>query len=172
MLPLIQVHPKDRRVSILFKFLMFFPVFALFSFARSDTEPSISHLLENQAAFPEQTDKEEEQISFQTQYIQTSAVLLKILDKITARVFEVRGNVGGKINFGNLEILPLACYKTPVDEKPESAAHLKMIDRSKGTDTVIFSGWMFASSPSLSSLEHPIYDVWVKECIGLERNPS
>lgn len=135
------------------------------------TEQSIGDLIEKQENLPPKDSEEEEDLFSQVQYLQTSTLVLNVLDKITARVSEIHGQVGKKITFGNLEILPLACYKTSADEKPESVARLRIHDLSKGKDTLIFSGWMFASSPALSVLEHPIYDVWVKACTGTERTP-
>lgn len=173
-----------RMTPLKWLFLSFYGALFLISPSFA-TEQSIAELLEKQEVAPSEEEgrenkdapetfpetQEEDDISSQVRYIQTSAIVLNILDKITARVSEVHGNIGQKITFGNLEILPLACYKTPADEKPESAARLKIYDLSKGRDVTVFSGWMFASSPALSALEHPIYDVGVKECAGLEHDP-
>jgi hypothetical protein len=92
-------------------------------------------------------------------------VLLQGLDKITARVSELRVPVDGESSFGTLRITVRACLKTPPTEPPESAAFLeiRVADRA-GEPKLAFSGWMFASSPSLSALEHPVYDVWVIDC--------
>jgi hypothetical protein len=101
-------------------------------------------------------------------------VLLQGLDKVTARVAPIDAAVDGATEFGTLEILPRACYTTPPTEPPESAAFLEIRERT-GDDAgrLIFSGWMFASSPGLSALEHPIYDVWVLGCEApLEAPPA
>ena len=58
------------------------------------------------------------------------------------------------------------CHKTPPEEPPESAAFLEIVDvRPDSPEVLLFSGWMFASSPAISALEHPVYDVWVVDCI-------
>jgi len=94
-----------------------------------------------------------------------AVTVLRGLDKITARArtFEVR--VGETARFGTLEIRVEACYTTPPLEPREAAAFLVIDAVDPGRPrTRAFSGWMFASSPSLSALEHPVYDVWVLDC--------
>lgn len=90
---------------------------------------------------------------------------LQGLDKITARTTTLRAPIGSEVEFGTLRITVRACLTTPPTEPPESAAFLQ-IDaiEADGTEQRAFSGWMFASSPSLSALEHPVYDVWVVAC--------
>lgn len=93
---------------------------------------------------------------------------LQGLDKITARISTFEVPVGQVTRFGTLEIRVDACYRTPPEERPESATFLDIADiRDDGNATraQLFSGWMFASSPGLSALEHPVYDVWLKECV-------
>ena len=88
---------------------------------------------------------------------------LQALDKITARTTELRLPIGTEVAFGTLRITARACLKTPPTEPPESAAFLEIKVADPGTATkTAFTGWMFASSPSLSALEHPVYDVWVR----------
>ncbi len=91
--------------------------------------------------------------------------VLQGLDKVTARVFTFRAPVGELVRFGTLEIVVRACFKAPPVEPPESAAFLEIeaVDPGRPPERA-FSGWMFASSPSLSALEHPVYDVWVLDC--------
>lgn len=91
--------------------------------------------------------------------------VLQGLDKITARTTVLRVPLGEVASFGTLRITPRACLTTPPTEPPESAAFLEIAVADPGRETVpAFKGWMFASSPSLSALEHPVYDVWVIEC--------
>lgn len=91
--------------------------------------------------------------------------VLYALDKITADVSELRVPVGSDVRFGRLTIKVLACRVRPPEEPPESAAFLEVTDRGRNLiPTVAFNGWMFASSPALSAMEHPIYDIWVKGC--------
>lgn len=92
--------------------------------------------------------------------------VLQALDKVTARVQQIEVPVGDAVGFGAITITVRACRKaTPIDP-PESAAFLEIDEtRPDEADMRLFSGWMFASSPALSPLEHPVYDVWVLDCI-------
>jgi hypothetical protein len=96
---------------------------------------------------------------------ETMRAVLQGLDKTTARVSTVEAPVGGIARFGTLEIVARACHKKPPTEPPESAAFLEITDVRPDSPAIgVFSGWMFASSPALSALEHPVYDVWVIDC--------
>jgi len=92
-------------------------------------------------------------------------VLLGGMDKVTGRVSAFGVTVGETVTFGSLRVTPRACRKTPPEETPESASFLEIEDVAEdGSGAVAFSGWMFASSPGVSALEHPVYDVWVLDC--------
>ncbi len=98
--------------------------------------------------------------------IDGTGAVLQGLDKVTARVSEIEAPLHRLLRFGTLEIIVRACQKTPPEEPPESAAFLEIRDAKPGQATVaLFTGWMFASSPALSALEHPVYDVWVLDCL-------
>lgn len=91
--------------------------------------------------------------------------VLQGLDKITARVSAVPIAVGATGSYGTLRITVRACRERPPTETPESAAFLEISDQKPGEAPVrLFSGWMFASSPALHALEHPVYDIWVLNC--------
>ena len=93
--------------------------------------------------------------------------LLQGLDKITARVSTFEAPISETVQFGTLRITARHCHKRPPTEPPESAAFLEVQDRHPDTPPVdLFTGWMFASSPALSALEHPVYDVWVLDCLA------
>jgi len=92
---------------------------------------------------------------------------LQGLDKITARVSTIEATVGEPVVFGALQITVRACDKRPPEETPESAAYLDIVERKLNeASKPVFSGWMFASSPAVSALEHPIYDIWVLDCMS------
>jgi hypothetical protein len=92
---------------------------------------------------------------------------LQGLDKITARVSTIEAPVGQPVAFGALEITVRACDKRPPEEPPESAAYLEIVERKVNEQPkTVFSGWMFASSPAVSALEHPVYDIWVLDCMS------
>ncbi|HLJ64298.1 MAG TPA: DUF2155 domain-containing protein [Stellaceae bacterium] len=94
--------------------------------------------------------------------------VLQGLDKITARVSVFDAPIGQSVAFGTLMITARACEKHPPEEPPETAAFLQIDEAKHGEGGAapkrLFSGWMFASSPALSALENPIYDVIVLDC--------
>jgi hypothetical protein len=98
--------------------------------------------------------------------------LLQGLDKITARVSKIEVPVGTPVRFGTLSIRVRDCEKNPPEEEPESAAFLEIDEVRPGEVNLrVFSGWMFASSPALSALEHPVYDVNVLDCRAASGSP-
>lgn len=91
--------------------------------------------------------------------------VLQGLDKITARISTFEAPLNEPVRFGSLEIVARACDKKPPEETPESTAFLEIVDVRPDSPAVeLFKGWMFASSPAVSALEHPVYDVWVVDC--------
>jgi hypothetical protein len=96
--------------------------------------------------------------------IDEQVAVLQALDKITARVKRLSVHVGQVGTFGTLSILVDACRKAPPEDSPESAAFLKITDGKSDAPQTIFSGWMFASSPALSAMDHPVYDISVVDC--------
>lgn len=93
-------------------------------------------------------------------------VKLQSLDKATARTMTFEAKVGSTLKFGPLYMRVQSCQKTSPLDDPESAAFLQVweVDTEQQSQWV-FSGWMFASSPGLSPMDHPIYDVWVIDCL-------
>ncbi len=95
----------------------------------------------------------------------TTTAVLQGLDKITGHVRTIQATIDRPVRFGTLDILVRTCRKRPPEEPPESAAYLQITETKPGeTPKSLFSGWMFASSPAISALEHPVYDVWVIDC--------
>ena len=87
------------------------------------------------------------------------------LDKVTARVSTFAAPIGLPVRFGTLEVVADTCVKRPPEEPPETAAFLDIYEiKPEQPRQKIYSGWMFASSPGLNPLEHPVYDVWLKDC--------
>ncbi|MBV8061756.1 MAG: DUF2155 domain-containing protein [Alphaproteobacteria bacterium] len=92
-------------------------------------------------------------------------VVLRVLDKATARVEEVEAETNKTITFGTLLVTPRSCKASLPEETPEAAAFLEIGELKPGhPDAPVFRGWMFASSPALSAMEHPVYDIWLIGC--------
>ena len=99
--------------------------------------------------------------------------VLQTLDKVTGRVRTLDAPVEQTVRFGTLDIMVRTCRKRPPEEQPESAAFIEVRDIKPGeTPKTLFTGWMFASTPGVSALEHPVYDVWVLDCKGQPEQQS
>ena len=89
------------------------------------------------------------------------------LDKITGRIISFDVAIDETVQFGTLQITPRVCLTRPQTEAPltEGFVEVDEIESAKQAKRV-FSGWMFAASPGLHGVEHPVYDVWLKDCKG------
>ena len=104
-------------------------------------------------------------------WIPSDQVVIEGLDKITARVFTAKVLVNQMVRFGTLEFYVRAAYKSSPEDAPDSACFLEIYDCKQGQEKKeVFSGWMLASNPALSALEHPVYDVWIKDVIVQQGN--
>jgi hypothetical protein len=93
--------------------------------------------------------------------------VLQGLDKTTARVSSLEVPVGSSAVFGTLSIRVRDCERSQPEDAPENAAFIEITETPPGEQMVrLFSGWMFSSSPALSGLEHPVYDVELLDCKG------
>ena len=102
-------------------------------------------------------------------WLSSEQAFLQTLDKITARIATVPVTLNQPFQFGTLEIELKHCAFTPPEVPPEAAAFLEIrdvgfADNEEADKITVFSGWMFASSPAVSSLEHPVYDVTLLAC--------
>ncbi len=100
-----------------------------------------------------------------------TVLVMRGLDKVTARTEDFEIRIGEEFQFGSLTILPRYCRERPPEETPEIFVFVEIFDRRQDEDGIIeeggarvFSGWMFASNPALNPLEHPVYDVWPIDC--------
>lgn len=92
-------------------------------------------------------------------------LLLRGLDKITGRAFDIVAPLNTPVKFATLTVTARFCYSTPQSETPETAAFVQIDDaRPDRPLRRIFSGWMYASSPGLNGMQHPLYDVWAIFC--------
>ena len=107
--------------------------------------------------------------------------VLQTLDKVTGRTETREVAIGETIRFGPLYGIVRTCRESPPIEEPESAIFLQVWepvlsadqpDVMKAETRWVFSGWMFASSPALSAMDHPIYDIWVLDCKDGNKNST
>ncbi|RZO48329.1 MAG: DUF2155 domain-containing protein [Candidatus Pelagibacterales bacterium] len=91
---------------------------------------------------------------------------LKALDKITAKTSAIRLAVGEKKFFGPLEIKALKCQLSENNDSTDTVAYLQVKDLSAkdNNQVFLFNGWTFASSPTLQSIDHPVFDLWITSC--------
>jgi hypothetical protein len=100
-----------------------------------------------------------------TQKIPNNRAVFSGLDKITGRIISFDAAIGETVQFGALQVTARACYTRPPTEATNTDAFVDVDEVTlKGEIKRIFTGWMFASSPGLHAVEHPIYDVWLTDC--------
>ena len=98
-------------------------------------------------------------------HAQYEAVVLRGLNKVTGKTSTLNSPVGTTVRFGTLDIAVHRCWRSRPEERPENAALLEVLTLKPGRSPArIFLGWMFSSSPGLSSIEHPVYDITVINC--------
>jgi hypothetical protein len=100
-----------------------------------------------------------------TAHIDNRRAVFAGLDKITGRTTTFDAAIGETVQFGALQVTPRACYTRPPTEATNTDAFVEVDEVTlQGDIKRIFTGWMFASSPGLNAVEHPIYDVWLTGC--------
>lgn len=150
---------------LIFTFLAFLCV-AQPAFAQEESVPlpeiEISDSNEKKSLLPFLDEQDEEEKIVMEEM---NTVVVKALDKITGRTESFDVAIDETVKFGSIYVKPKACRKNPPIEPPESAAFVQIwqVDPDEGPEW-IFSNWMFASSPALSAMEHPVYDIWVLDC--------
>jgi hypothetical protein len=99
------------------------------------------------------------------QKIRNGVAVFAALDKVTANISPLEIPVDRSEKFGALTITPRVCNTRPLTEQPVTSAFVE-IDETQldGSDKRIFTGWMFAESPGLHGVEHPVFDVWLTSC--------
>jgi len=87
------------------------------------------------------------------------------LDKITGRLTNFDVYIDETVQFGALQITPRVCYTRPATETQRTSVFLEVDQVSlKGGTQRVFTGWMFADSPALNAIDHPVYDIWLVDC--------
>ena len=119
-------------------------------------EEKDANLNKNENIFEEPKTKKSEKV-----YIN-----LTVLDKITAKTTTIKLSVGEKKLFGSLRIIALKCQLSESNDFIDTVAYLQVKDLSTkdNNQVFLFNGWTFASSPTLQSIDHPIYDLWITSC--------
>ncbi len=125
-------------------------------FAPSLRRTALAALALTLAALPATADK-----------IKNPTAVFSGLDKITGRIVTFEVAIDETVQFGALQMTPRVCYSRPPTETPKTTAFLEVDEVTLDSKyRRIFTGWMFASSPGLHAIEHPIYDVWLTDCKG------
>jgi hypothetical protein len=102
-----------------------------------------------------------------TQKIENGRAVFSGLDKITGRIIAFDAAIGETVQFGALRVTARVCYTRPPTEATNTDAFVQVDEVTlQGEVKRIFSGWMFAASPGLHAVEHPIYDVWLTDCMS------
>ncbi len=133
--------------------LIFTVLFSLSSFAQDATAPS-------------ETSSENELTVNKTDPSRFyNVAIIQGLNKTTAKTSNLEMRIGDKIHFGQISIIAHKCWQAPLEQKPESKILVEVLEsKNNEAEKRIFYGWMFASSPSISGLEHPIYDLTAIGC--------
>ncbi len=99
------------------------------------------------------------------QRIENGRAVFAALDKVTARISKLEVKLGETVQFGQLKVTPRACYTRAPTEPPKTTTFVEIEEiQLDGKTEKIFAGWMFAESPGLNAVEHPVFDVWLTDC--------
>lgn len=102
--------------------------------------------------------------------IKHSIAVFSGLDKITGRIISFEVGTDETVQFGSLRITERVCYTRPPTEAPQTDTFVEVDEVNVDKTTKrIFTGWMFAASPGLHALDHPVYDIWLTDCKGSEQ---
>lgn len=99
------------------------------------------------------------------QRIDNRVAVFAALDKVTARISRLEIPLNESVKFGSLRLTPRVCYSRPATEQPKTSTFLEVEETLlSGEEKRLFTGWMFAESPGLNAVEHPVFDVWLTDC--------
>jgi hypothetical protein len=105
------------------------------------------------------------------QRIDNAVAVFAALDKVTAKISRLEVPLNQTATFGALKITPRVCYSRAPTEPPKTTSFVEVEETQlDGKQKRIFSGWMFADSPGLNAVEHPVFDVWLTDCSQPQRN--
>ncbi len=104
-------------------------------------------------------------VAARAERMENQVAVFSALDKVTATIKKLEVPLGETIQFGALKVTPRVCYSRPPTEPPKTTSFVEVEEiQLDGQQKRIFSGWMFAESPGLHAVEHPVFDVWLTEC--------
>jgi hypothetical protein len=162
---------KSGNLVTKFNFL-FFLVFFLLTLAVNSEEVQISPLLKLDEISPSYEEVFDEDLNIiiderpakqkSLEVDDVDFVIISILNKITANVSQVKLHLKESYFHDELRIYPIYCKINDPNERPEVSVYLNIYDK-KNNDK-LFAGWMLKTLPSVSSLEHPLYDIWINDC--------
>jgi hypothetical protein len=97
--------------------------------------------------------------------IENGVAVFAALDKVTARISKLEVPLNQTVRFGSLKVTPRTCFSRPPTEPPKTTTFVEVDETLlDGNEKRLFSGWMFAESPGLNAVEHPVFDVWLTQC--------
>ncbi len=97
--------------------------------------------------------------------IENGVAVFSALDKVTARTSKFEVPLNSTVQFGALKVTPRVCYSRPPEEQPKTTSFVEVDEiQLDGQEKRLFTGWMFAESPGLNAVEHPVFDVWLTDC--------
>ncbi|MGO4527340.1 DUF2155 domain-containing protein [Microvirga sp. 2MCAF35] len=103
----------------------------------------------------------------QADRIKNPTAVFSGLDKITGRIVSFEVGIDETVQFGALQMTPRVCFTKPPTETPNTTSFIEVDEPGPdGKNKRVFSGWLFAASPGLHGLEHPVYDIWLVDCKG------
>jgi hypothetical protein len=104
------------------------------------------------------------------QRVDNAVAVFTALDKVTARISRLEVPLNQTVRFGALKVTPRVCYSRAPTEPPKTSTFVEVDEvLLDGKEKRIFSGWMFAESPGLNAVEHPVFDVWLIGCAHPQR---
>ncbi len=109
----------------------------------------------------------------QAETISNPVAVFSGLDKITATITTLQVPINTTKRFGQIEVTPKVCYSRPATEEPKTSTFVEIDEiEEDGSKKRIFTGWMFAESPALNALEHPVFDIWLTSCTDPNKAPE
>lgn len=106
--------------------------------------------------------------------IENDVAVFAALDKVTARISKLEVPLGQTIEFGSLRLTPRVCYTRSATDLPNTTSFVEVDEKEleSSAEKRIFTGWMFAESPGLNAVEHPVFDIWLTGCSEPKGGPA